>query len=78
MFDFLADLTSILGNGDNNEKKPCEKSESTFDGGKPVCKNSIIFQDNFEEVVNESNWIVEQYIPTYSGEGGQVNKTIAN
>lgn len=44
--------------------EPCDQSLTKVTDQKMVCKNTTIFEDNFnQESLNENNWMIEQYIP---------------
>jgi hypothetical protein len=45
----------------------CETSPTTVRGRSVICKNSIIFEENFNgEGIDTKKWLIEQYIPTYT------------
>lgn len=46
----------------------CDNSGTTANGGKNVCKGTVIFEDHFKKTgsLDKLKWITEQYIPTHS------------
>lgn len=47
-----------------NPTEPCSQSLTKVSDQTAVCKNTTIFEDNFnQDSLNENNWILEQYIP---------------
>ncbi|XP_044269659.1 beta-1,3-glucan-binding protein-like [Tribolium madens] len=45
----------------------CDPTSTEVNGQTQVCKNLVVFEDNFRgDKINENKWFLEQYIPTYS------------
>lgn len=59
--DQVFEVTQFFKEDDN-----CDASISKYDNDQSLCKNEIIFEDNFRSAkINDNIWDVLQYIPTY-------------
>lgn len=65
LITFLKNFSELLELKDGR----CTPSESVVLGKSLTCKESVIFEDNFnEELIDERKWLIEQYIATSEGQ----------
>lgn len=58
-------LTPLDGTTDSTPKQPCVESMTRINGGVDVpCKGELIFEDNFDTILDAAKWKIEQRFST--------------